>query len=488
MSASVLKVLIFDDQANVVEALRLLFEVHGIPVAAASSADDLLERLNRGDIGVVIQDMNFSPNETSGEEGTALFRRIRQVDPQLPVLLITAWASLEAAVQLVKEGATDYLAKPWDDDKLVTMVGNLMRMRALQLENERLQDQRRRDRRELAQRYDLCGLVYESEAMHKVVNLALNVADSDAPVLVCGPSGCGKEKVAEIIQANSPRSKGPFVRVNLGALPEQLMESELFGAEAGAYTGLKGRTTGRFEAANGGSLFLDEVDALSLASQVKLLRVVQSGEYQRLGSSTTRTANARLISATNADLKQKITDGSFREDLFYRLNVVELRVPPLSERPDDIPVLARHFLEHFAGDGEAPQLTENALAALVAHPWPGNIRELENRMQRAVLVCRGRDLDRDALDLAPVAGRAGGEEPVAPPAVGAGGRGGDEGVRRPENGLDPEDRSQRDRIQAALVSADGVVSQAAGVLGLSRQALYRKMSRLGIVMERKPRT
>jgi DNA-binding NtrC family response regulator len=477
MNSPGLKVLIFDDQANVVEALRLLFEVHGIPVAAASSSDDVLERLAGGDIGVVIQDMNFSPNETSGEEGTALFRSIREVDPQVPVLLITAWASLEVAVQLVKEGATDYLAKPWDDDKLVTMVGNLMRLRALQLENEHLQDQRRRDRQELAQRYNLCGLVYESEAMHRVVNLALNVADSDAPVLVCGPSGSGKEKVAEIIQANSPRRHGPFVRVNLGALPEQLMESELFGAEAGAYTGLKGRTTGRFEAADGGSLFLDEIDSLSLASQVKLLRVAQSGEYQRLGSSSTRTANARLISATNADLKLKIADGSFREDLFYRLNVVELKVPALSERPDDIPVLARHFLEKFAGDDEPPRLTDKAMAALTEYSWPGNIRELENRMQRSVLVCRGRELDVDSLDLAPVT-----------PVTVAAGQGNAEHASQQEIDLDPADRSQRDRIQAALVSADGVVSQAAGELGLSRQALYRKMSRLGIVMERKPRT
>jgi len=477
MDSPVLKVLIFDDQANVVEALRLLFEVHGIPVATASSCDDVLDQLGGGDIGVVIQDMNFSPNETSGEEGTALFRSIRQVDPQVPVLLITAWASLEVAVQLVKEGATDYLAKPWDDDKLVTMVGNLMRLRALQLENEHLQDQRRRDRQELAQRYNLCGLVYESEAMHRVVNLALNVADSDAPVLVCGPSGSGKEKVAEIIQANSPRRQGPFVRVNLGALPEQLMESELFGAEAGAYTGLKGRTTGRFEAADGGSLFLDEIDSLSLASQVKLLRVAQSGEYQRLGSSRTRTANARLISATNADLKLKIADGSFREDLFYRLNVVELQVPPLSERPDDIPVLARHFLEKFAGDDEPPRLTDKAMAALTGYSWPGNIRELENRMQRSVLVCRGQDLDVDRLDLAPEADTAG-----------AAGKGNLHTDASQETDLDPADQGQRDRIQAALVSADGVVSQAATDLGLSRQALYRKMSRLGIIMERKPRT
>ncbi|TDI46182.1 MAG: sigma-54-dependent Fis family transcriptional regulator [Acidobacteria bacterium] len=472
---SVLKVLIFDDQANVVEALRLLFEVHGIPVTVASSADDLIERLSCEEIGVVVQDMNFSPNETSGEEGTALFRRIRQVDSQVTVLLITAWASLATAVQLVKEGATDYLSKPWDDDKLVTMVGNLMRMQALQIENHRLQDQRRGDRQALAERHNLCGLVYESEAMHKVVTLALNVADSDAPVMITGPSGCGKEKVAEIIQANSPRSEGPFVRVNLGALPEQLMESELFGAEPGAYTGLKGRTIGRFEAADRGTLFMDEIDSLSLAGQVKLLRVVQSGEYQRLGSSTTRTAHTRLISATNADLKQKIADGSFREDLFYRLNVVELRVPPLNKRPDDIPLLAHHFLKRFAGRKQTPCLTEDALTALVAHPWPGNIRELENRMQRAILVHRGRHVDRDALDLDPGAGNAEGKGTLPSTSLAV------------DPGRDTAYRTQRERIEAALLSAGGVISQAAGELGLSRQALYRKMSRLGIVMERKPR-
>lgn len=475
MDMSDLKVLIFDDQANVVDALRLLFEVHSIPVTVASSADDLIERLRCEEIGVVIQDMNFSPNETSGEEGTALFRRIRQVDAQVPILLITAWASLETAVQLVKEGATDYLSKPWDDDKLVTMVSTLMRMQALQIENRRLQDQRRGDRLSLAKHHDLCGLVYESEAMHKVVNLALNVADSDAPVMVTGPSGCGKEKIAEIIQANSPRSDGPFVRVNLGALPEQLMESELFGAEAGAYTGLKGRTTGRFEAAHLGTLFMDEIDSLSLSGQVKLLRVVQSGEYQRLGSSTTRTADTRLISATNANLKENIAAGRFREDLFYRLNVVELRVPPLHERPDDIPILARHFLQRFAGTREPPQLTDDALTTLVAYSWPGNIRELENCMQRASLVRHGRMVDSTALDLAPLPGSRDGQHNTP------------DSTAREGCGENDEDRQQRDRIEGALLAAGGIVSQAAGELGLSRQALYRKMSRLGIVMERKPR-
>jgi DNA-binding NtrC family response regulator len=261
-----LKVLVVDDEPSVVDAMTLLFDLHQIPCVSASDPDEGLRKAMEEDVGVVIQDMNFGGENTTGEQGVRLFHALRQADRDLPVLLITAWVSLETAVQLVKEGASDYMAKPWDDDKLVT----------------------RRARQALAERYDLCGLVYESEAMHRVASLALNVAGSDAPVLITGPSGAGKEKLAEIIQANSRRSQGPFVRVNVGALPEELMESELFGSEPGAYTGAKSLRVGRFEAANGGTLFLDEIDALSLAGQVKLLRVVQSGEYQRLGSSQSR--------------------------------------------------------------------------------------------------------------------------------------------------------------------------------------------------------
>ena len=463
-----LSVLVFDDQRAVVEALQVLFEVHGIPMSAAATPQEVLREIAEGDVGVLIQDMNFSPHETSGREGIDLFRRARQADAELPILLITAWGSLQTAVQLVKEGACDYLEKPWDDDRLVTTVRNLLEMRRLKLENKRLQETRRHERAALAQRHDLCDLVYESDAMHRVLTVALNVADSVAPVLLSGPSGSGKEKIAEIIRANSPRRHGPFVRVNLGAIPENLMESELFGAEPGAYTGLRQLHVGRFEAADGGTLFLDEIDSLSLAGQVKLLRVLQSGEYQRLGSSATRTADVRVVSATNADLKRAIREGLFREDLYYRLNVIELNVPSLSQRPEDVLPLARHFLERAALEKEAPPpgFSEEAEQALREHPWPGNVRELENRVRRAVLVGAREIVGAAELDLPVPTGLA---------------------SRAAADGPEAEEPGERQRIQEALLRAEGMVSRAAEELGLSRQALYRKMSRLGIVLERRPR-
>ena len=462
-----LRVLVFDDQQTVVEALTILFEVHRIPMTSAATRDEVLEKVARGDIGVLVQDMNFSPHETSGSEGIELFRAVRKADPEMPILLITAWASLETAVTLVKEGASDYLEKPWDDDRLVTTVRNLLEMRRLKLENRRLTEGRHRERAALAEKHDLRGMVHESDAMDRVLAVALNVADSVAPVLLSGPSGSGKEKIAEIIQANSPRRGGPFVRVNLGAIPENLMESELFGAEPGAYTGLKQLMVGRFEAANGGTLFLDEIDSLSLAGQVKLLRVLQSGEYQRLGSSAGRTTDTRIISGTNADLKSAIREGRFREDLFYRLNVIELRIPPLARRADDVLPLARHFIERAARERGAPipVLTPEAEEALRAHPWPGNVREVENRARRAVLVGGGSRIGPGDLDL-----------PDAPGAAATA-----------AEGRDTNDQGERRRVEEALLRADGMVSRAAEELGLSRQALYRKMSRLGIVLERRPR-
>jgi DNA-binding NtrC family response regulator len=464
MAEGHLKVLIVDDEPSVVHALGVLFDLHGIAHVSAASPDAAVERLSE-EVGVVIQDMNFGADKTSGEDGIRLFRRIHAAHPDVPVLLITAWASLETAVRLVKEGASDYLAKPWDDDKLVLSIQTLFKMRRLQIENRRLREKGQKARETLAARHHLCGLVYESDAMHRLVTLAVSVGASNAPVLVTGPSGAGKEKLAEIVQANSSRRSAPFVRVNVGALPEELMEAELFGAEAGAYTGARGLRVGRFEAADRGTLFLDEIDALSLAGQVKLLRVVQSGEYQRLGSSATKTADVRIISASNANLEDEVARGRFREDLFYRLNVVELAVPPLDQRPEDVLPLARHFIEEEAGEGGAPELSPEAAEALVQHRWPGNVRELQNRMRRALLTASGGVIERSDLDL-----EASGRGPSAV----AGG---------PPGPLDAERR----RLEQALVDADGVVARAAETLGLSRQALYRKMDRLGIVLERRPR-
>ena len=463
------RVLIVEDQPAVSQALKVLLEIHGIPCLIAATPPAALAAVRQEEIGAVIQDMNFSRGDTSGAEGVGLFRDIRRLDPDLPVLILTAFASLEAAVQLMREGAGDYLAKPWDDDKLIASVKNLLRLRALQLENVRLRRERSHARELLAERYDLCGTVYASQELHAVVSLAAQVARADVPVLITGPSGAGKEKIAEIIHANSARSGGPFVKVNAGALPEELLESELFGAEAGAYTGAGKRRIGRFEAADGGTLFLDEIANLSAAGQMKLLRALASGEFERLGSTQTISVNVRVICATNADLPAAMASGAFREDLYYRLNVIELRVPPLAERPDDILPLAEYFLATVERpDGQPPaQLSAAAAAALQVFAWPGNVRELRNRMQRALLVARGGIIDAADLGL-----------PAAP----------DREPRAPEAGpmeMGPAQAAERARIERTLREAAGNISRAAALLGLSRQALYRKMEKYGLAVERR---
>ena len=469
-----LKVLIVEYQPAVVTALQVLFEIRGMACAVARSPEEALRRLDADgarsepEIGVVLQDMNFSPEATSGEEGIALFREVKKRDPGLPVLLITAWTSLETAVQLVKEGASDYLAKPWDDEKLLASVRNLLRLRELQLENARLRGRARRSWEDLAERHDLCGAVWASEKMHALVTLALQVARGEIPVLITGPSGAGKEKLAEIVQANSRRKERPFVRVNAGALPDELLESELFGAEAGAYTGSTRRRIGRFEAADGGTLFLDEIGNLSASGQAKLLRVLQSGQFERLGSSETRRVDVRLICATNADLRREIGAGRFREDLFYRLNVIELAVPPLADRPEDVIPLAERFLRDLSPSptGALWRLDPPARERLVRYSWPGNVRELENTLRRAVLVSAGDTIRADDLGL--------GASPFsAGPALSA---------EADEMGL-----AERVKIERALEEAGGVVAKAAESLGLSRQALYRKMEKHGLAVERRLR-
>jgi DNA-binding NtrC family response regulator len=470
-----LKVLIVDDQPAVRAVLDLLFELQGIPTITADSPEGVLDLIASEDIGVVLQDMNFSQEKTSGAEGIALFRAIRKLDPELPVLLMTAWTQLETAVSLIKEGAADYIAKPWDDEKLVRTVQNLMKMRELSRDNLRMRAQASRARRALAGRADLRGLVYASQAMHDVVTLAVSVAASDAPIMITGPNGSGKEMLAEIVQANSRRRSGPFVKLNAGGLPADLLEAELFGAEPGAFTGATKLRIGRFEAADQGTLFLDELGNLSLAGQAKLLRVLQTGEYERLGSSTTRRADVRLISATNADLGQMIATGRFREDLYYRLNVIELFTPPLAERSDDVLPLAEHFLALHSKDGPARELSEEARTALLAYEWPGNVRELQNRLQRATLVATGTTITPTDLGLAGTASqkRVPPTSTTPPP---------------PAQTLSAEDETERAAIQEALTRAGGVVAKAACELGLSRQAFYRRMERLGIALERRVRT
>ncbi len=436
-------VLVIDDSEAVRTALDVLLSMHGARVIGAESATLGLDALARDSVDLVIQDMNFRREATSGEEGIALFRHIREQHPDLPVILLTAWTHLETAVELVKAGASDYVAKPWDNARLLTTVRNLLDLQAARAENRAIRRRRAAARAELAAKFALNGLIYESEAMHALASTAARVAHADVPVLITGPNGAGKEVIADIVQANSTVKAGPWIKVNVGALPDTLMESELFGTEAGAFTGAKARI-GRFEAADGGTIFLDELGNLSAQGQAKLLRVLQTGEYERLGSNTTRKTRARVIAATNASLPQLIKDGRFREDLFYRLNVIELEVPPLSARPEDILPLAQHFLE--PGFSFAP----DALRALARHVWPGNVRELRNAIHRACLLSVDPVITAKALTL-----------PASP---------------------EPSDGSHVDRqaIEQALLLADGVVAQAARDLGLSRQALYRRMEKLGL--------
>ncbi len=445
-SSSTPTVLVIDDNAAVGVALEVLLSLHDIATVVAPSPQVGLKILAQGGIDLVIQDMNFAADTTSGEEGVALFGALRKAYPDLPVILLTAWTHLDAAVDLIKAGAADYLAKPWNDQRLVTSVRNLLELGQANRALRQRTVAERRQRQDLETRFDLRGLVWADPATERLLTLACQVARSDVPVLLTGPNGAGKERIADIIQANCSANEGPFVVLNCGALPGELIEAELFGADAGAYTGANKARIGKFEAADGGTLFLDEIGNLPLAGQMKLLRVLETGRFERLGSNKERQVKVRIISATNADLPAMIRAGSFREDLYYRLNLIELRLPPLAERPGDILPLAQHFL------GAHKSLQADAREALLRHPWPGNVRELKNTMQRAALLAMGSELSATDLGLPAAASP----------------------VPRWDADLD------RDTIEASLSRAGGVVAHAAAELGLSRQALYRRMERLSL--------
>ena len=444
------KVLVIDDNTSIISALSLLLSLHDIETLSAITPQAGLQLLRENpDISLVIQDMNFTADTTSGEEGRALFFALRELQPDIPVILLTAWTQLEMAVALVKAGAADYVGKPWDDNKLVATIKNLLELHELQQQQRQAKSREQQAREQLQQQFDLQDIVYRSNSVQKLLEMATQVAHSDVPVLITGPNGAGKEKIADIIQANSTVKDGPYIKVNVGALPEELMEAELFGAEAGAYTGAGNKVRqGRFEAADGGTLFLDEIGELSASGQVKLLRVLQTGEFQRLGSSQTRKVRVRVISATNSNLPQMIADGSFRQDLFYRLNVIELKLPPLHERPEDILPLARAFLAH-----SGKQLSPPAQQRMMRYSWPGNVRELQNVMQRAAVLTRGDTIEEDTLALP--------EEAL---------------LKVPEHSFEPS----RELLEQTLANCNGIIAQAARELGLSRQALYRRLDKYGI--------
>ena len=443
-------VLIIDDSDAVRTAFDVLLSLHGARVLGASSPAEGLDALARMPVDLVIQDMNFRREATSGEEGVALFHTIRREFPHVPIVLLTAWTHLETAVELVKAGASDYIAKPWDDARLITTIRNLLDLSAARAEAAAIRSERREARETLAERFDLRGIIYESAAMHTLVSMATQVAHADVPVLITGPNGAGKEVLADIVQANSSVRGKPYLKINLGALPDELIEAELFGTESGAFTGARPRV-GRFEAADGGTVFLDELANLSGGGQAKLLRILQTGEFERLGSSSTRRTRVRIIAATNASLPQAIREGSFREDLFYRLNVIELEVPPLAARREDILPLARHFLQ------SGFELSAEAERVLLRHAWPGNVRELQNAIRRACLLSPEPLIAATALNLPPAAAAS-----------------------RDEQTID------RATLEQALERAHGVVAHAARDLGLTRQALYRRMEKLGLKTEAGP--
>ncbi len=376
-----------------------------------------------------------------------LFYQLRQQLPgQIPLILMTAWTALDMVVELVKAGALDYIAKPWDDERLLLTVKNALQLKKLQDEQQQAAQKRREQLRQFADK-DLCGLVFASTAMEQLLQMALQLAPSAASVLITGSNGTGKEGIAEVLHANSKRKHKALVKVNMGALPADLIEAELFGAEAGAYSGLHKSRLGRFELADGGTIFLDEIGNLPLAGQTKLLRVLQTGEFERLGSSQTRKVDVRVLSATNSDLAKAIASGQFRQDLYYRLNVVELTLPDLAQRPDDILPLARAFLQ-----GQKP-LSAAAEQLLLQYHWPGNVRELQNVCQRAALLAAGTAIQAADLGL-----------PHAELAAA-------------KRALDDVERVD---IEQALAAAEGVIARAARTLGISRQALYRRMEFYGI--------
>jgi len=420
--------------------LSMLFHLHGHDVVSANSPQAGLDILEHQEIHLVIQDMNFSLDTTSGDEGKALFNEIRSLFPNTPIILLTAWTHLEQAVELVKGGASDYLSKPWDDDRLVTTVNNLLQLQAAEATNSEiaLSLEEERDRLE---KFDLCGIVFKSRAMLNLLQIATQVARANVPVLITGPNGVGKELFADVVHANSGR-KGSLVKVNAGALPAELIENELFGSEAGAFTGAQKRQ-GRFELADGGTLFLDEIGNLPLDGQTKLLRVLESGEFERLGSSQTTKVDVRLVTATNSDLNTAIAEGRFRQDLYYRINLIEIAVPSLNRRSDDILPIAEHFLS----DGH--RLSDDSRRILSEYHWPGNVRELENCIRRAELLGDDDTITAEQL-----------------------------GLQMPE--LVVEGEPSAEKIQHALDTYGHVIARAARSLGLSRQALYRRMVKFGL--------
>jgi len=454
-------ILIVDDDPSVIASLGLLLKRHGYATRAALSEEAALAMLRGQEFDLVLQDMNFS-RATTGEEGLELLAAIRRLRPRLPVILVTAWGSIALAVEGIKAGAVDFITKPWSNAQLLQAVETALSLAATKLAPEQ---KAVTDRVELDRRLDLRGLIGSDPKFLKLLDLIGRVAPTDASVLITGESGTGKELVAEAIHRNSKRRDKPFVKVNLGGISSTLFESEMFGHVRGAFTDAKVDRKGRFEMAHGGTIFLDEIGEMDLNAQVKLLRVLQDRSYEVLGSSVTRTVDVRVISATNRELSEQVQKGLFREDLLYRLNLIALRLPALRERRGDVPVLARHFLEAGSRDYRRAPLgiTDRALEWLQAQSWPGNIRQLKQTLERAVLV-----VDGDRLDVADLRALSDLESRDVR---------GTQGTELPSPGSMTLDEMEKAMIVKCMRHYEGNITRVAEALGLSRAALYRRFEK-----------
>ena len=449
------RILLADDQPDVLQALRLLLKGEGCEIDAATSPAGVLTAVESRDFDVAIIDLNYTRDTTSGAEGLSLLSKLQALDTPMPVVVMTAWGTVDLAVEAMRRGARDFIQKPWENERVLAVVRTqvelaraLRRSQRLEAENRVLRDQGT----------NRPTLIAESAAMRPVLELIARVGPADANVLLTGENGTGKGTVAQSLHAVSARAARALVTVNAGGLSEGLFESELFGHVKGAFTDAKSDRVGRFELAEGGTLFLDEIANISLGLQAKLLRVLETGEFERVGSSRTRRANVRIISATNADLTTEVAAGRFRQDLLFRLNTIEIPMPPLRDRREDIPLLARHFLAQHAQRyrKRLAGFDHAAMQLLLDHAWPGNVRELDHAVERAVLMAQGEQVQ--ARDLGLRAAR-------------------DQSARIEDMSLEEVEGFL---IKKALARYDGNVSQAAKALGLSRSALYRRLQRFGL--------
>jgi DNA-binding NtrC family response regulator len=445
------RVLVADDQKDVLSALRLLLKSEGIECETASSPAGAQAALEARDFDAALIDLNYARDTTSGAEGLDLLGRIREVDAHLPVLVMTAWGTVDLAVEAMRRGARDFVQKPWDNARLLTTLRTQIALGRALRQGERLEAENRLLRHE-----GQPAMIAASPAMRPVLDVISRVGPSDANVLITGENGSGKAVVARALHAASPRSNRPFVTLNAGGISEGVFESELFGHVKGAFTDARSDRVGRFELAQGGTLFLDEIGNVPASQQGKLLRVLETGEFERLGSSRTIRADVRILSATNADLRAEVAAGRFRQDLLFRLNTIEIALPPLRERREDIPALAQHFLSAHARRyrKSIAGFETAALDALLAHRWPGNVRELDHAVERAVLMATGDRIRAPDLALH---------------------RGGD-GARLEDLSLEEVESLL---VRKAMERYGGNVSHAARALGISRSALYRRLEKHG---------